>query len=198
MNILKHLLRSLVYAKKRKNLNSFASIGSDLKFNRQSSISTKDGASVNIGSNVMMYGVITADCGGKVDIGDYTSIREGCKLFCANSIKIEEYVIFADNIIVSDTNHHPAHPDDRLKMIKSGWSSDLWGWKHAKSDPIVIKRNVWIGQYSRILKGVTIGENSIVASNSVVTKDVPPNCIVAGNPAKVVKTDIHLDERLFD
>lgn len=49
---------------------------------------------------------------------------------------------------------------------------------------------MWIGEYVRICKGVTIGDGSVVAANAVVTKDVPPNSIVAGNPAKVVKTDI--------
>ena len=52
---------------------------------------------------------------------------------------------------------------------------------------MVIEDNVWIGQYSTVLKGVTIGRGSIVATKAVVTKDVPPYSIVAGNPAKVVK-----------
>ena len=56
---------------------------------------------------------------------------------------------------------------------------------------------MWIGRNSIISKGVTIGENSIVAAGSVVTKDVPPNCIVGGNPAKVVKTDIDKEPRLI-
>ena len=53
--------------------------------------------------------------------------------------------------------------------------------------PIVIEDNVWIGEYSAVLKGVTIGEGAIVASHSGVTKDVPSYSIVAGNPAQVVK-----------
>lgn len=52
---------------------------------------------------------------------------------------------------------------------------------------IVIEDNVWIGMESLILGGVTIGENSVVAARSVVTKDVPPNMLVAGVPAKIVK-----------
>lgn len=51
----------------------------------------------------------------------------------------------------------------------------------------IIGENCWIGANVRICKGVTIGDNSVVAACSVVTKDVPANCIVAGNPAKVVK-----------
>ena len=56
--------------------------------------------------------------------------------------------------------------------------------------PIVIGDHVWIGMNVIVLKGVTIGEGSIVAAGSVVNKDVPPHCLVAGVPAKVVKTDV--------
>ena len=63
----------------------------------------------------------------------------------------------------------------------------LWSWEYAESKPIVIKDNVWIGRDCRILKGVTVGEGSIVALGAIVTKDVPPYTVVAGNPAKVVK-----------
>ena len=66
------------------------------------------------------------------------------------------------------------------------------------SASIYIGRNVWIGEYSRICKGVTIGDNSIVAANSVVTKNVPANCIVAGNPAKIVKKDIESTPRRIE
>jgi maltose O-acetyltransferase len=60
-------------------------------------------------------------------------------------------------------------------------------WKDPDSKPIVIKDNVWICMDSLILKGVTIGENSVVAARSVVTRDIPPNSLAAGIPAKVVR-----------
>jgi acetyltransferase-like isoleucine patch superfamily enzyme len=53
--------------------------------------------------------------------------------------------------------------------------------------PIVVKRNAWIGAAATILPGVTIGENSVVAAGAVVNKDVPPNTVVAGVPAKIVR-----------
>ncbi|MCE0555601.1 acyltransferase [Motilimonas sp. E26] len=56
-----------------------------------------------------------------------------------------------------------------------------------ESSPIIIRNNVWVGMNSLILKGVEIGENSIVAANSVVTKSVPKNTLVAGNPARIIK-----------
>ena len=72
-------------------------------------------------------------------------------------------------------------------MSMNGFSNENWEWCHAQSAPVIIEDNVWIGQYCTILKGVRIGKGSIVATRAVVTKDVPPYSIVAGNPAKVVK-----------
>ena len=68
-----------------------------------------------------------------------------------------------------------------------GFEGDPWRWVHADSAPIVIGDSVWIGEYAAILKGVTIGTGAVVASHAVVTKDVPPYTVVAGNPARVVK-----------
>ena len=60
--------------------------------------------------------------------------------------------------------------------------------KPPNSAPIIIHDNVWVGMNSLILKGVEIGQNSIVAAHSVVTRNVPENTLVAGNPAKIIKT----------
>ena len=75
----------------------------------------------------------------------------------------------------------------RVKLCESGFLSELWSWKYSEQAEVVIEDNVWIGERSTILKGVTIGRGSIVGCASVVTKSVPPYSVVAGNPAKVVK-----------
>lgn len=75
----------------------------------------------------------------------------------------------------------------REKMCESGFTSELWKWKYSASSPIKIGDNVWIGEKSTILKGVTIGNGAVVACNSVVTHDVEANTVVAGNPARMVK-----------
>lgn len=111
--------------------------------------------------------------------------------------KIGKYVIFSDNITITDSNHHPVSPTDRLLMIKSGWSNEFWSWKYSRKGRVEIKDNVWIGQNSRINKGVTIGENSIEVVNSVVIKNVPPNSIEVCNPVKLVKTNIDNEKLLF-
>ena len=82
-----------------------------------------------------------------------------------------------------------------VKILDSDWHTiyDITGECINPPEPIIIGDNVWLGINSIILKGVTRGDNAIVAAGSVVTKNVPPNSIVAGNPAKVIKTNIYWD-----
>lgn len=129
---------------------------------------------------------------GNIIIGDHSSIRYNSRIGAVEQVSIGNYVIVSNHVTIMDNNNHPTHPAQRMKMIGSGYGSELWSWKHADAKPVVIHDNVWIGEYARINKGVTIGEGSIVAANAVVTKDVPPYSIVAGNPAVVVKENIHL------
>ena len=96
--------------------------------------------------------------------------------------------MISNHVHVFDNNNHPTSPKTRKQMCLDGFDGDRWSWKYSDSKSIVIEDNVWIGEYAAILKGVRIGEGSIVASHAVVTKDVPPYSIVAGNPAKVVKS----------
>jgi len=70
---------------------------------------------------------------------------------------------------------------DRNNLIKNK------DWSHVDMKPIIISDKVWIGFNATILKGVTIGEGSVIGACSVVTRDVPPNCVFAGNPAKLIK-----------
>ena len=67
-------------------------------------------------------------------------------------------------------------------------------WETTNSSPVIIKKGVWIGARSIVLKGVTIGEGAVIGSGSVVTKDIPPYTINAGNPARVIRY-IPPDER---
>lgn len=152
-----------------------------------------------IGNDFRFFsGTICSQNGGKITIGEHCQIGFDCKILCANSISFGDYVILADNITVCDNNNHPVNPQDRaLIYMKTSWDSEYRGWKYSQSSPIIIANNVWIGSNVRICKGVTIGEGAIIAACSVVTKNVPANSIAAGNPAKIVKTDIDQSPRLL-
>jgi acetyltransferase-like isoleucine patch superfamily enzyme len=109
--------------------------------------------------------------GRHIQIGKNVFINHACTLLDLGGITIEDDVLIGPKVSII-TENHPVNPNDR-KML------DL------KS--VIIMRNAWIGANSTILPGVTIGENSVVAAGSVVTKDVPANTVVAGIPARVIK-----------
>ena len=147
----------------------------------------RDKSNIKIGNNSLIMGKICALCGETIEIGDNFYIGQNSMIGASNSIKIGNCVIISNDVCIYDNNTHPTSPKAREKMSLNGFSNDNWSWRHAESSPVVIEDNVWIGQYTTILKGVTIGRGSVIATRAVVTKDVPPYTIVAGNPAKVVK-----------
>ncbi len=150
------------------SMNASCSIGSNLVMNNGSKysdsgvggvcrIEVRDSAVLEIGDNVGMSDV-TITCHEKITIGNNVLLGVGCQL--------------------RDTDNHSLNPADWLN------GND---WKNKRSKPISIGDNVFIGGYSFILKGVKIGDNSIVGAGSIVTTNIPPNEIWAGNPAKFIK-----------
>ncbi len=142
---------------------------------------------INIGNNCRISGRLQSQSSGRIIIGDNTCIYDKTVIGSVESITIGSCVIISNHVHIYDNNNHPTSASVRHEMCMNGFDGDAWHWKHSKSAPIVIEDDVWIGEYSAILKGVTVGRGSIVASHAVVTKDVPPYTIVAGNPARVVK-----------
>ncbi len=111
---------------------------------------------------------------GKIEIGNNVNIRR-CTIQCACHIRIGDYCRIAIDVLIQDTSFHQP---DLLQEKES-------------TEEIVIENYVWICPRATILNGVTIGEGSIVAAGAVVTKDVPADCMVAGVPARIIKTNIH-------
>ena len=113
--------------------------------------------------------------GGKLILGRNSYMNESL-IQCANSITIGDNCAIAPDVLIQDTDFHPILDEN--------------GNEKPMSKPIVIGNKVWICAKSTILKGVTIGDGAIVAAGAVVTKDVPERCVVAGNPAKVVRENV--------
>lgn len=118
--------------------------------------------------------------GAKLHIGENTGIRGVNFILEEASISVGKLCMFSYNIIVRNTDSH------KVIDFASGCVVN-----HCKD--VKLGNHVWVGQNVTILKGVSIGDNSIVALGAVVTKSCPPNSIVAGNPAKIVKTGITWD-----
>lgn len=143
---------------------------------------------VQIGDNCLLGCSLLALFGGRIIIGNNTYIGNKTIIGAKDFIKIGDNVIISDDVIIFDNNNHPVNSDLRLRMSQKGnYYSDEWSWRYAESSQIVIEDNVWIGKRAAILKGVKVGRGAIVALGAIVTKDVPPYSIVAGNPACVVK-----------
>jgi maltose O-acetyltransferase len=174
--------------------------GNNYRFISYSAISLDDGSDKNdivLGKSVWMWGFLSSQNHGKIIFGDYSKIGGNSVINSVKSVTVGEYTAIGDSVFITDNNEHSINPDDRLLMRTKGDNHPYRLWRYSDSKPVVIGRNVWIGSRARICKGVTIGDNSIVAAHAVVTKDVPPNSIAAGNPARIVKTDIDKSPRLI-
>jgi acetyltransferase-like isoleucine patch superfamily enzyme len=111
-------------------------------------------------------------------IGDDTFIGHNCSFSVLSSIVIGQHCLLAGGVSVRDSDGHPSDAGER--RAKEPAPADC-------IKPVRIGNDVWIGEGALILKGVVIGDRSIVGARSVVTKDVPPDVIVAGNPARIIK-----------
>lgn len=180
----------LKLAKAKRDFADQATLGKNVKLLPQASITndTKDKTRVVIGENCELGCHMHIETNGSIIIGSYTTIRYSTNISSTCGVTIGNDVIISNNCYIYDNNSHPTSPSRRREMTRSGFHGDMWKNKYAESKPIIIEDNVWVGQKAMIMKGVTIGKGSIVAAGAIVTRDVPPYSVVAGNPAKVVKT----------
>lgn len=115
----------------------------------------------------------------EIVLGDNCSIGEDSHITAINSIRLGNNVRLGKKILITD-NAHGASSAELLDIAPNYRPLSSRG-------AVVIDDNVWIGEKASIMPGVHIGKGVIVAANSVVTKDVPPYCVVAGVPAKIIK-----------
>jgi len=142
---------------------------------------------INIGNNSLINGrLVTESKNSRIELGDNVFVGGNTIFDCLQEIKVSDNVLISYECILSD---HDSHSIDSKKreMDLFRFQNKRMNWDQVSSKPIFIKKNAWIGMRSIILKGVTVGEGSIVAAGSVVTKDVPDYTLVAGNPAEIKK-----------
>lgn len=121
----------------------------------------------------------------EIVVGDRVFIGRS-HIVAAMRVEIEDDVIISWGVTIVDNNSHALCADDRKDDVEH-WAMAKKDWTKVAMAPTILKRGCWLGFNAIILKGVTIGEGAIVGAGSVVTKDVPSHCIVAGNPARVVR-----------
>jgi acetyltransferase-like isoleucine patch superfamily enzyme len=145
---------------------------------------------VVLGNHVSCYAGCSFAIGqkGSCQVGDFTLLN-GALIMAEERIEIGSHCLISWNVGIADSDFHPLAPAQRLidAQALAPFFKDRPARPKLETAPVVIGDNVWIGMNAIVLKGVTIGENSVVAAGAVVTKSVPSNTVVAGNPAVIVK-----------
>lgn len=108
-------------------------------------------------------------------------------LVCHSNISIGDDVMISWGVTIVDHDSHSLNWFERQSDVIN-WFRGTKDWTVVSVKPVSVQDRAWIGFGASILKGVTIGEGAVVAARSVVTKDVPPYSLVAGNPARIVRT----------
>ena len=143
------------------------------------------GKYITIGTHTRIYPYSRIECFDRISgetyspqlsIGNNVLMGRNTTILCVNKVTIGDDCMFASNCFVSDENHG-MDPSSGVRYEK----------QKLTTKPVVLGRNVWVGEKAIILPGVTVGDNAIIGAGSVVTKDVPANTIAVGNPAKVIK-----------
>jgi acetyltransferase-like isoleucine patch superfamily enzyme len=146
---------------------------------------------VKLGKNVRIYGFTNlygCEIGDEVKIGTFVEIQKGTKIgsrckisshtFICEGVTLEEGVFVGHNVVFTNDRFPRATNEDGQLQTDSDW----------KCIPTLVKRGASIGSGAVLLCGITVGENAMIGAGSVVTKDVPPNAVVAGNPARIIKS----------
>ena len=153
-------------------------------------IKSKHNPALEIGAHVSCYAGCSFAIGpnGRVKVGDFTLLN-GALVMAEESIEIGSHVLISWCVSIADCDFHPLDPAKRIQdtYALAPFYPNRPPRPELRTAPVKICDNAWIGMGAIILKGVTIGENSVVAAGAVVTKSVPPNVVVAGNPAVIVK-----------
>jgi acetyltransferase-like isoleucine patch superfamily enzyme len=155
-------------------MNPYVSIAPDVKL----------GQDVKLSKFINLYGCEVGDqtkIGAFVEIQKNATVGKRCKIsshtFICEGVTIEDNVFIGHGVMFINDSYPRATAADGKLQTEADW----------KVERTVVKKGASIGSGATILSNISIGENAIVGAGSVVTKDVPPNCIVAGNPAKLLR-----------
>lgn len=144
---------------------------------------------IRVGQNSRVEGELFVFAhGGQITIGDWSFIGPGSRLWSAASLRIGDRVLISHNCNVMDSLTHPLDARARHAQFRAILTTG-----HPKSialdeKPVCIDDDAWIGAGVTVLRGVTIGRGAIVGAGSVVVRDVAPYSVVAGNPARLIRT----------
>lgn len=184
--MIRYLIIKLLYLRARLKYKN-------LVFKGWSVIYSFPGSRIRIGKGTELYSsfssnmlglyqrcIIIARYGGNIEIGEFCGIS-GSTIYAFKSIKIGNHTRIGANCKIIDNDFHPIELDYRRKGMN----------EYTHKSPVVIGNDCFIGMNSIILKGTTLGNNVVVGAGSVVHGSFPDNCMIAGNPARIIK---YIDE----
>ena len=146
---------------------------------------------VRLGKNVRIYdftNLYGCEIGDEVKIGTFVEIQKGAKI--GNRCKISSHTFICEGVILEDevfVGHNVVFTNDRYPRATND-NGELQSEADWTCISTLVKRGASIGSGAVLLCGITVGENAMIGAGSVVTRDVPPDTIVAGNPARVIKS----------
>jgi acetyltransferase-like isoleucine patch superfamily enzyme len=154
-----------------------------------------DSRHINIGGHTLIAGeLLVFPHGGNISIGEWCYIGEGARVWSSASVDIGDRVLISHNVNIFDSLTHPLSARQRHAQFRAIMLTGHPRSIDLDEQPVTINNDAWVGANACVLRGVTIGEGAVVGAGSIVTKDVLPYTIVAGNPARVIR-ELGPDER---
>lgn len=147
--------------------------GCDIR--RGAEVTVSPGSTLRVGENAILDRGITLEASGVLRVGDRVTFGHHCTVAARELVEIGADCLIAELVSIRDHDHESR--DSTIPIRLQG----------ARTAPVHIGRNVWLGSKVTVLKGVRIGDNAIIAAGAVVTKDVPADVIAAGVPARVLR-----------
>jgi acetyltransferase-like isoleucine patch superfamily enzyme len=189
MSIHQFIARQIEQDKIKTNLKKVSGVNFSLHHLAQIYNHQNNPLQISIGSRSQIKGnLLVFKYGGKITIGNDTYIGEDSRIWSGKNISIGNHVLISHQVNIIDSNSHELNSKERTERYDELISRGDWNREgNIISKEIIIEDDVWINFNAIILKGVTIGKGAVVAAGSVVTKDVAPYTMVAGNPAIFVK-----------
>ncbi len=136
------------------------------------------GAQINLSGQSCFYFMHGMETPPLIAVGDGTFIGNGCTFSAGREIRVGSHCLISALVRIHDNDGHPLDADRRRRGEPI---------TAAETAPVIVEDNVWIGAGATILKGVRIGRDAVIGTGAVVTSDVPPGAVAAGNPARLVR-----------
>jgi acetyltransferase-like isoleucine patch superfamily enzyme len=146
-----------------------------------------DRSAITVGANSHVRGeLFVAWKSGSICIGDWCHVGDSSHIWSHASVTIGNHVLVSHGVDIHDTDSHPKDWQERRLDAEGILTGNYRLPTQTVSKPVIIEDDVWIGAKATILKGVRVGKGAIIGAGAVVTRDVAPFAIVAGNPARTI------------